>query len=52
LIFSLVGFVLLYSLFICVEMYLMFKLARKGPETEKDAANPPAGRSRGSLGLA
>ena len=50
-IFSLGGFVLLYSLFICVEMYLMFKLARKGPE-EEGAAAKPAGRGRGSLGLA
>jgi cytochrome bd quinol oxidase subunit 1 apoprotein (EC 1.10.3.-) len=30
-IFSLVGFVLLYSLFIAAELYLMFKFARLGP---------------------
>jgi cytochrome d ubiquinol oxidase subunit I len=51
-IFSLTGFVLLYSLFICVEMYLMFKLARKGPDTEGDDTNTPADRRKGSLGLA
>ena len=31
-VFSLIGFVTLYSIFIVVEMYLMFKFARKGPE--------------------
>ena len=41
-IFSLGGFVLLYSLFICVEMFLMFRVARQGPEEEGDAANKPA----------
>ncbi len=33
-IFSLVGFTLLYSSFIAVELYLMFKYARKGPDDE------------------
>ncbi len=40
-IFSLVGFALLYSLFIAAELYLMFKFARLGPETH-DHALPPA----------
>ncbi|WP_198034076.1 cytochrome ubiquinol oxidase subunit I [Acidihalobacter ferrooxydans] len=31
-VFSLIGFVTLYSIFIAVEMYLMFKFARKGPD--------------------
>lgn len=51
-IFSLAGFVLLYTLFICVELYLMFKLARKGPEDEDGAANKLTNRGKGSLGLA
>jgi cytochrome bd ubiquinol oxidase subunit I len=51
-IFSLGGFVLLYSLFICVEMYLMVKVARKGPENECGTADAPADRRKGSLGLA
>jgi cytochrome d ubiquinol oxidase subunit I len=51
-IFSLSGFVLLYSLFICVEMYLMFNLARKGPEKEGGVTNRPTSPSKGSLGLA
>jgi len=52
-IFSLTGFVLFYTLFICVEMYLMFRLARKGPEKEEGVTtNKPTGRSNGSLGLA
>ena len=51
-IFSLGGFVLLYSLFICVEMFLMFRVARKGPEKEEGAADKPAGRGKGSLGFA
>ncbi len=51
-IFSLAGFVLLYSLFICVEMYLMFKLARKGPGEEGDVSAEPSDGQKGSLGLA
>ncbi|WP_417795410.1 cytochrome ubiquinol oxidase subunit I [Terasakiella pusilla] len=31
LIFSLVGFITFYTFLLCVEMYLMFKFARKGP---------------------
>jgi cytochrome d ubiquinol oxidase subunit I len=31
-VFSLVGFVLLYTIFIVVEMYLMIKAIRTGPE--------------------
>ena len=30
--FSLIGFVLLYTVFIAVEMYLMVRAIRKGPE--------------------
>ena len=37
-IFSLVGFALLYSLFIAAELYLMFKFARLGPESHDHAA--------------
>ena len=51
-VFSLGGFVLLYSLFICVEMYLMVKVARSGPEKEHGAADTPTDRRKGSLGLA
>ena len=52
-IFSLAGFVLLYSLFIGVEMYLMFRLARKGPGREEDVEED-AGRTwqGGPWGLA
>jgi cytochrome d ubiquinol oxidase subunit I len=42
-VFSLVGFALLYSLFIAVELYLMFRFARLGPghrETPARAAAP------------
>jgi cytochrome d ubiquinol oxidase subunit I len=47
-IFSLTGFVLLYSLFICVEMYLMFKTARKGPKRSfEEADNTGAGPDQG-----
>jgi cytochrome bd ubiquinol oxidase subunit I len=38
-VFSLSGFVLLYSLFIAVELYLMFKFARLGP-TPHEAPGP------------
>lgn len=52
-IFSLTGFVLLYSLFICVELYLMFKTARRGPEeTAVGAGEEEDLPTKGSLGLA
>lgn len=41
--FSLAGFTVLYSIFIAVELYLMFKFARLGPEAhhvEHDDADP------------
>jgi cytochrome d ubiquinol oxidase subunit I len=38
-IFSLIGFALLYSLFIAAELYLMFKYARLGPEHDGAAAH-------------
>lgn len=48
-VFSLIGFVLLYSVFIAAELYLMFKFARLGPEhdsmephAQHDAPKPPA----------
>ena len=41
-IFSLIGFALLYSLFIAAELYLMFKFARLGPQSHDHAA-PAAG---------
>ena len=37
-IFSLIGFALLYSAFIAAELYLMFKYARLGPHVHGDAA--------------
>ncbi len=37
-IFSLIGFALLYSLFIAAELYLMFKYARLGPQSHDHAA--------------
>lgn len=39
-VFSLIGFVLLYSVFIAAELYLMFKFARLGPE--HDSMEPHA----------
>ena len=33
-IFSLIGFVLLYTIFMVVEMFLMFRAIRKGPESD------------------
>ena len=42
-IFSLIGFVALYSSFIAVEMYLMIKLARKGPEEHGHGGGSLAG---------
>jgi len=53
--FSLSGFVLLYSIFIVVEMVLMFKYARLGPSSDDSEQKTSEGRSRddkGSLGLA
>jgi cytochrome d ubiquinol oxidase subunit I len=42
-VFSLTGFVLLYSIFIAVEMYLMVKFIRKGPdEHSHEPARPQA----------
>ncbi len=38
--FSLAGFVLLYSIFIAVEMYLMVRSIRQGPGTTDDGADP------------
>lgn len=38
--FSLTGFVVLYSIFIAVEMYLMVRSIRQGPGTTDDAADP------------
>ncbi|HTJ88609.1 MAG TPA: cytochrome ubiquinol oxidase subunit I [Acidocella sp.] len=40
-VFSLVGFALLYSLFIAVELYLMFKFARLGPTPHEEPALTP-----------
>ena len=51
-IFSLAGFVLLYSLFICVEMYLMFRVARRGPDENQGLTENPKGPEKGALGLA
>ncbi|MDE2358707.1 MAG: cytochrome ubiquinol oxidase subunit I [Betaproteobacteria bacterium] len=40
-VFSLTGFVVLYSIFIAIEMYLMVRAVRAGPETDgPDAAGP------------
>ncbi|WP_417808159.1 cytochrome ubiquinol oxidase subunit I [Thioclava sp.] len=49
-IFSLAGFVLLYSSFIAVELYLMFKFARKGPDDDggDDADMAALGTSGGA----
>lgn len=38
-IFSLIGFVTLYSIFIAIEWYLMFKFARKGPDEHTPGNN-------------
>jgi len=40
-VFSLVGFVLLYSIFIVIEMFLMIKFIRKGPEPHVTGAQYP-----------
>jgi cytochrome d ubiquinol oxidase subunit I len=42
-VFSLIGFVSLYSIFIVVEMYLMFKFARKGPDEHGTGGGSLAG---------
>lgn len=39
-VFSLAGFVLLYSIFIAIEMYLMVKFIRKGPDEEGAHLDP------------
>lgn len=39
-VFSLAGFVVLYSMFIAVEMYLMVRSIRQGPDTTEDTADP------------
>lgn len=45
-VFSLIGFALLYSLFIAAELYLMFKFARLGPETHThDHVAPSTGQN-------
>ncbi|WP_019092290.1 cytochrome ubiquinol oxidase subunit I [Komagataeibacter europaeus] len=41
-VFSLIGFVLLYSVFIAAELYLMFKFARLGPEHDSMEPHAPA----------
>ncbi|GLU34791.1 cytochrome ubiquinol oxidase subunit I [Trinickia caryophylli] len=41
-VFSLVGFVLLYSIFIAVEMYLMIRAIRKGPDEGHGDEQPAA----------
>ncbi len=47
-VFSLIGFVALYSTFIAVEMYLMVKFIRKGPDEHGGArGNPPPAYGRG-----
>jgi cytochrome d ubiquinol oxidase subunit I len=40
-IFSLIGFALLYSSFIAAELYLMFKFARLGPQPHHDTPDEP-----------
>jgi len=42
-IFSLIGFALLYSSFIAAELYLMFKYARRGPDVEPAGAGAANG---------
>ncbi len=41
-IFSLTGFLLLYTIFIVIEMYLMLKFIRRGPEDLPAEHSPPA----------
>ncbi len=47
-VFSLTGFVLLYSIFIAVEMYLMVKFIRKGPD---EGEGSPEGASESTPGF-
>ncbi|OIQ75092.1 bacterial cytochrome ubiquinol oxidase [mine drainage metagenome] len=49
-IFSLVGFVGLYSIFIAVEMYLMVKAIKQGPEEHGTPAAPQSRKPQPSLG--
>jgi len=52
-VFSLVGFALLYSLFIAAELYLMFKFARLGPTVHSTPVTPaPAQPVFGQPGFA
>jgi cytochrome d ubiquinol oxidase subunit I len=41
--FSLTGFVLLYTTFIVIEMYLMVRAVRQGPDAHKPAPDEPLG---------
>jgi cytochrome d ubiquinol oxidase subunit I len=41
--FSLTGFVLLYTIFIVIEMYLMVRAVRQGPEEHRPAPDEPLG---------
>jgi cytochrome d ubiquinol oxidase subunit I len=49
-VFSLTGFVLLYSSFIAVEMYLMVKFIRQGPTEHGDKAVPAFGGGHAAAG--
>ena len=49
-VFSLVGFVTIYSIFIAVEMYLMVKSIKEGPEEHGTPASPQANKPQPSLG--
>jgi len=42
--FSLTGFVLLYTTFIVIEMYLMVRAVRQGPDAHKPAPDEPLGQ--------
>ncbi len=44
-VFSLTGFLLLYSIFILIEMYLMVRAVRQGPEEHRPAAGEGPGQS-------
>ena len=48
-VFSLVGFVTLYSIFIAIEMYLMVKFIRKGPENDASGSAPQPAYGRGGF---
>jgi cytochrome bd ubiquinol oxidase subunit I len=43
-VFSLTGFLLLYSIFIAIEMYLMVRAIRQGPEERERAPEEPPGQ--------